>query len=103
MYEGGDPEGKLDVFYLSKGSESIVTAAFLADRIHGLGKPSICCALGPEERFGIRLWEHTGRAHEVPCRERKARIAVVLLCCDVLQSQSATRAVNRRAKNNKIK
>jgi hypothetical protein len=26
MYEGGDPEGKLDVFCLSKGSESIVTA-----------------------------------------------------------------------------
>jgi hypothetical protein len=57
----------------------------VADRIHGLGEPSICCALGPEERLGVRLWEYTGRADEVPRRERKARIAVVLLCCDVLQ------------------
>lgn len=56
----------------------------IPDGVHGLGKPSIRRALGPEERLGVRLWEHAGRADEVPCGQRKARIAVILLRSDVL-------------------
>jgi class 3 adenylate cyclase len=74
----------------------------VADRIHGLGKPSIRCALGPEERFGVRLWKDAGRVDEVPRRERKARITVVLLCCDVLQFTECHTGRQPDAKN-KIK
>ena len=56
----------------------------VADGIHGLGKPSIRRALGPEERLSVRLRKNAGGADEVPRCKRKARIAVVLLRGDVL-------------------
>lgn len=66
------------------------------DGVHGLGEPTICCALGPEERLGVRLWEHAGRADEVPCGQRKARIAVILLRSDVLHGPSTGRAKKKK-------
>lgn len=56
----------------------------VANGVHGLREPSLRGASCPQERLGIRLWENAWRADEVPSRERKARITMVLLSGNVL-------------------
>lgn len=53
--------------------------------IHRLDEPRLPRLLCPQVRLRIGLREHAGRADEVPGRERKARVAVVLLGGDVLR------------------
>lgn len=56
----------------------------VAHGIHGLGKAGVGRALRPQKGLGVGLREDAGRADKVPRCQRKAGIAVVLLCGDVL-------------------
>lgn len=60
--------------------------AEVSDGVHGLRESSVCGAFRPQKCLGIRLWKYTWRTDEVPSRQRKACIAMILLSGDILQA-----------------
>ena len=49
------------------------------DSVFGFRETHVGSLARPEVRFGVGLREHARRADEVPRRERKARLAMILL------------------------
>ena len=55
------------------------------DGVHGLDEPRLRRLERPEVRLRVRLREDAWRADEIPCGQREARVAMVLLRRDVLR------------------